>query len=369
MMMKILIINNIFLGTSGGDYHVERVSKEWAKSHRVLILKPEIDKLAYSIAFLQRRVSIFFAIAVCYIVRILRALMRQPKEQFDVIVSSSHYPPDLIPVLFFHFRNPNAKIIAYLHGFFPEIPHRKVFLRIPSLLYNYLGFLMMRRIADIIFVFNRHTYNLLIHTGFDYKKVFLTSNGVDVATLNIVNDKKLFDACFLGRLVENKGIPDLVKVWKLVCRSRKDAKLAVIGSGPQEKLLDELATRENLKNNIILFGFVPEGRKYEVLQNSKVFVFPSYLEGWGIAVAEAMVCGLPVVAYNLPIYKEVFDDKLITVPLGDVEEMARKVIYLLENPEIARKIGEEGREFVKRYDWSVVAERELSVIQATVQKH
>jgi len=379
--MKMLLIDNGFVfKMAGGDYHIIKVAQYWFRTDNVFFLLPRlgydyVHKLIVGKIFVYNtpleKVNYrdgVIKVIILYVLRTLKALFFNVRDQFDIIIASSHYPHDVIPAIIFHLRNPNAKIVVYLHGFFPEIPHRKVFLRIPSLLYNYLGFLMMRRIADLILIFNKHTCNLLIHTGFDYKKVFLTSNGVDVATLNIVNDKKLFDACFLGRLVENKGIPDLVKVWKLVCRLRKDAKLAVIGSGPQEKLLNELATREGLKNNIILFGFVPEDRKYKVLQSSKVFVFPSYLEGWGIAIAEAMACGLPVVAYNLPIYKEVFDNKLITVPLGDVEEMAKQVIYLLENPEVARKMGEANRELVKKYDWKTVAEKELFAIINLINK-
>jgi len=73
-------------------------------------------------------------------------------------------------------------------------------------------------------------------------------------------------------------------------------------------------------------------------------------------------------AYNLPIYKEVFDDKLMTVPLGDIDAMAKQVIYLLENPEVARKMGEANREFVKKYDWKTVAEKELFAIINLINK-
>jgi glycosyltransferase involved in cell wall biosynthesis len=52
------------------------------------------------------------------------------------------------------------------------------------------------------------------------------------------------------------------------------------------------------------------------------------------------------------------------MPLGDANAMAKPVVFLLENPEVARKIGEAGIEFGKKYDWKTVAERELKEIQA-----
>jgi glycosyltransferase involved in cell wall biosynthesis len=361
---------------SGGDTHILELSKKGdLLGHKVVMLTSNSGKLllhAECGRLELHQVSIPFesylllkgrlGVGVLHALRPLRALFVKSKRRIDVIVAPSHYPVDVLSALFLHLRNPKSKIVVYLHGIFPEIPRKRLLLRTSSLLYNYFGFLILKMVADLIFVFNKHTWNFLLIAGLDHKKVFLTSNGVDVTNLNIVEDEKLFDACFLGRLAYNKGIPDLVKAWKLVCKLRKDAKIAVIGSGPEDKLLNELVVTEGLRNNIILFGFVSERRKHEILQSSKIFVFPSWMEGWGIAVAEAMACGLPVVAYNLPVYKEVFEDKLVTVPVGDADAMVERVVFLLENPEVARTIGEAGREFIKRYDWSQVAEKELSAI-------
>ena len=58
----------------------------------------------------------------------------------------------------------------------------------------------------------------------------------------------------------------------------------------------------------------------------------------------------------------------MTVPLGDIDAMAKQVIYLLENPEVARKMGEANREFVKKYDWKTVAEKELFAIINLINK-
>ncbi|UCE29266.1 MAG: glycosyltransferase family 4 protein, partial [Candidatus Bathyarchaeota archaeon] len=85
-------------------------------------------------------------------------------------------------------------------------------------------------------------------------------------------------------------------------------------------------------------------------------------EGWGIAIAEAMACGLPVVVYELPIYKEIFNSKLVTVTPGDVDGMSKQVLFLLQNHEVSRKIGEDGKRFVERYDWQKIADEEMKLI-------
>jgi len=79
-----------------------------------------------------------------------------------------------------------------------------------------------------------------------------------------------------------------------------------------------------------------------------------------------MSCGLPVIAYKLPIYNKIFGDKIVTVPQGDVDEMASKVVFLLKKCSGCEKIGTEGRMFVMKYEWKLVAEKELSEIVALV---
>jgi glycosyltransferase involved in cell wall biosynthesis len=363
--MKILMIDNIFLSESGGDTHLLKVLEHWSKisTIKIRLIMPGQSKFLRT----KNNINLIIEIIIVYILRIIKTLFMRMKEQFDVIVTSSHYPPDVLSAIFLKLRNPKAKLIVYAHGMFPEVsPQYGIMKRTLSLVYNYLGILLAMKFADLLFIFNNHTKCYLKSMGVN-ERLVLTSNGVEIPILNIFPQDKLFEASFLGRIVPSKGIFDLVKIWKKVCEHKKTSKLLIIGSGLTE-LLKEAARREGISENIILAGYVPEEIKLKLLRNSRLFVFPSYIEGWGIAIAEAMACGLPVVAYNLPVYKEVFDDKLITVPLGDVEEMARKVIYLLENPEIARKMGEANREFVKKYDWKTIAEKELFAIINLINK-
>ena len=126
-------------------------------------------------------------------------------------------------------------------------------------------------------------------------------------------------------------IPDLVKAWKIVVRKHPFAKFCIIGDGPERKKIEEKIKEEGLVKNITLVGRVPEGEKYELMKESKIFIFPSYQEGWGIVIAEAMACGLPVVAYDLPVYREVFDEYINTVEMGNYRQMAEKSVDIIEN--------------------------------------
>jgi glycosyltransferase involved in cell wall biosynthesis len=376
--MKILIVSNGWTTKiSGGEEHMLKVAKYWSKENSVDFLLPSLgynyckerltgNAFVYN-SLLEKEVEGTCKISILYFLRILRSILFFPKQYFDVIVASSHYPHDVIPALLFRLRNPKSKLVVYLHGI--SIPEDNWLRSLISTIYNIFGLLASARFAHLIFGINTSTREYLLRLGIESGRIVITTNGVETEETTDLRSEKIFDACFLGRLVKSKGVSDLSSIWKAVSSKRPNARLAILGDGSEKGRLKKLILETGLENNITLLGFVYGDKKYRILQSSKVFIFPSYLESWGIAVAEVMACGLPVVAYNLPIYEEVFEDKLVTVPLGDVNAMAKQVIFLLENPDFATKIGEASREFVKRYNWSIVADRELSEIQECARKH
>jgi glycosyltransferase involved in cell wall biosynthesis len=369
--MKMLLIDNGFtLKMSGGDHHMIKVAQYWSRTNVVCFLIPRlgynyvhkllVGKIFVYNTLLENYTDDIIKVIILYIIRTLKTLFFNIRDQFDVIIASSHYPHDVIPAIIFRLRNPKSNLVVYLHGI--SIPADNILRRIISTVYNIFGLLLSIKYANLIFVVNSSTRKYLLHQGIESERVVVTTNGVEVKEIVNLRERKIFDACFLGRLVKSKGIYDLLCIWKIVCSKLPNARLAILGDGPERESLEKLIFKTGLTANITLFGFVIGDEKYRILKSSKVFIFPSYLESWGISIAEAMACGLPVIAYDLPIYKEIFDDKLVIVPLGDINAMAKKVISFLENPQIAENMGEANRIFIKRYDWRVVAERELSAI-------
>lgn len=372
----LLIVDNI-LGRqlAGGEYHILRVVKEWEKSADVTMIASKLFASSSSHLIPNKvhvrdpvpnlevnNANLFTIIAM---IRSFFVIFSRINDRYDAIIAPSHYAFHVLPCLFLKLRRKSTRLVVYFHGILitSDNPIRTML----STAHNLLGFLLVRLSADLIFAINESSKKRCLEFGIKKEKIVMMSNAVDV--IGIIRDNSCmkpveFDACFLGRLVKTKGVYDLLHVWKTVCYKKPNAKLAIIGDGHEKEGINKLMKKLGIEDNITLFGFVAESKKHQILTNSKIFIFPSWLESWGIAVAEAMACGLPVVAYNLPEYKEVFSNTLITVPLGDVDGMAKQIILLLENPEFSIEIGQKGREFVKKYDWSVVADRELSAIIA-----
>ena len=104
---------------------------------------------------------------------------------------------------------------------------------------------------------------------------------------------------------------------------------------------------------------------YQKIINSKVSIFPSYEEGWGISMFESIMCQRPLIAYKLPVFKEIFNDKLITVPVGNTTQMASKITYFLKNFSNSKtlKYVQDCYQTAKQYDWKNVYQKELSAIK------
>jgi glycosyltransferase involved in cell wall biosynthesis len=142
-----------------------------------------------------------------------------------------------------------------------------------------------------------------------------------------------------------------------------NAKLGVIGEGSSEIKIDmlKIIKKFNLENNVILLGYLQDKDAAVVLKSSKIFLFPSHEEGWGIAVAEAMAAELPVVSWDLPVYKEVFENYTIRVDENNIESFSVKVIGLLKDDGKRVKSGIEGYQFIHKYSWDKVTEEEKKI--------
>jgi glycosyltransferase involved in cell wall biosynthesis len=116
-------------------------------------------------------------------------------------------------------------------------------------------------------------------------------------------------------------------------------------------------------------GQVIEPEKIAILKAAKLFLFPSYEEGWGIAVTEAMACGNAVIAYDLPVYR-VFQDGIVRVEIGDKEGFANTVCSLFSDSKFRQRVVARAQTIVQEFDWDLVAARETRLYEEFVgRKH
>jgi glycosyltransferase involved in cell wall biosynthesis len=141
----------------------------------------------------------------------------------------------------------------------------------------------------------------------------------------------------LGRLTEQKGFDFLVKSMTLL----KDEKVRclVAGEGKNREKLEKQIEKESLTNKIKFLGWQQDTKKFLSLLD--IFILPSRWEGFGIAILEAGLSGLPVIASKVDGIKEIIEDGVdgLLFEKGDFNELAEKISYLVGNPKERERLG------------------------------
>lgn len=151
--------------------------------------------------------------------------------------------------------------------------------------------------------------------------------------------------CTVCRLVEGKGLTELVQALGQLLRGHPDAWLAIIGDGPLRGDLRERIARQGLADRVLILGPRPHEEVPIWLAASDVFVLASHREGLPNVVREAMACARPVVATDVGGTAEVVEDGVtgILVPPQDPEALFRAFDRLVSDMELARQMGAAGR--------------------------
>ena len=121
-----------------------------------------------------------------------------------------------------------------------------------------------------------------------------------------------------------------------------------------------------MEGKVLLHGKCSDFELYSLLKSSKIFIFPSVFEGWGLAVAEALACSLPVVAYDIPALRENFGkcQSVFFIRPKNLRELSLMVLELLNLSRKKRvRLGEKSRIFSRKFSWETVAEKDLEALR------
>jgi glycosyltransferase involved in cell wall biosynthesis len=172
---------------------------------------------------------------------------------------------------------------------------------------------------------------------------------------------------FLSSLKPSKNVVRLVQAFNLVSQDYPDLKLVIAGKKAWlfEEIFSEVV-RLGLEDKVIFTGFIKDALKPVLMAASKVFVMPSLYEGFSITLLEAMACGVPVVASNIPSQVEVAGTACILVDPLDSTSIASGIIQALgPKGDASAKLG---LARVKLFDWSKTAKLTLGVIESACKK-
>jgi glycosyltransferase involved in cell wall biosynthesis len=179
-------------------------------------------------------------------------------------------------------------------------------------------------------------------------------------------DKEDFVIGYVGRLVKDKGINDLIEAWEIIIKKHSNVKLLLVGPFEErDKVNDSIQNKIIKYDSIIHTGYVEDASNYYSIMNA--FILPSYREGFPTVVLEASSMQLPILTTKATGCSESIIEN-VTGIFFDIEKnkIAEAISYIIDNPIDAKEMGIKGREFVisnfeQKNIWDII-EREILTV-------
>jgi len=184
------------------------------------------------------------------------------------------------------------------------------------------------------------------------KLIYIPAFYIDLNIFQPLGIAKKYDLVFTARLEKNKGITLLLRAISNIKVQIPNVRLLIIGSGPLKAKLQDYVKRNDLGRNVFFSGWLGTADNVALAYNSaKIFINPSFNEGGPRVVLEAMACGLPVITTRVGLMPDIIKDGENGLFTGwEPQEIAEKIIYLLNGQETQAKFSSAGLETVKQFE-------------------
>lgn len=238
-------------------------------------------------------------------------------------------------------------------------------------------FIFLMNKQDSIGVLANDFKNKLVTLGIDPDKIFIFSTMVESKTFFPEIDKfdtDSFNILFCAHpLRKKKGIFEFISSIPLIIDKYPKTKFIILGSGDKINLLKKKSEMLKIVDYIEFKGYVRGNVKIEIFKNSHILILPSYTEGLPSTVLEAMAAGMAIVATPVGGLAETLKDKkqglIIKSMPPNPEEIAEKIIELIRNPFLIKKMSENNLLEVKeKYDIDVIIKKFSSVYLKIAEK-
>ena len=321
--------------------------------------------------------------------RLVAELLR---EQF----LASLFPDVLLVTSLFEGQDDNAVTSVHLFScetltaviLYDLIPlvHSKTYLKNPVTERWYKSKLDHLGCADLLLTISESSRQEAIeHLGFNHQQICNISTAAeDHFRVTVVTSEELNQLAtqyglvrpfmmYTGGIDYRKNIEGLIAAYALLpAELRKSHQLAVVCSISQtdRDRLHNLASEAGLaKNELILTGFIPEKDLLSCYRACKVFVFPSWHEGFGLPALEAMQCGKAVIASNRSSLPEVLGrDDMLFDPF-DTSSIAKKMMQVLSNDTFRAELERHGLEQARKFSWDSSANKTWQALETVFSKN
>lgn len=320
---------------------------EWFNSR--LGAFPEISSFGYRAYFLLRKLHEKYNFDIIHDNQSLNYGLLFMKSLGIPVVATIHHP------LTIDLRSVLERSVSFTKKF-------RAVMFYPTLMQSFVS----KRLDHIITV--SEDSKLMNHRdfGIPLRKQTVIYNGIDRNIFRPVKVRKNSrDILFVGNVEDGKkGFLYLLRAMKLL---KTDARLVVADGGSPHRNISSAVIRSlGLENRVFFTGSRSHAELVELYSSCSVAVVPSTHEGFGFPAAEAMSCGIPVIASDAGALPEVVGDAGLTVPARDHEALADGIDTLLGNARLRKNISRAGMERVeKMFSWGNAVKQMVEVYSTT----
>jgi len=375
--MRILIGSDYFypILPGGGERRMYEVGRRLAKDHEVHVVTRRLENLPeYEVHENMHIHRVYVPIKKLSLEPFMNGLLFMTGGifktlrlgKFDVYAPQHFFP---VPASWVSSKLLSTPIVVTIHDVFFNKEWIKQYGLKGSLMSVFENMTLNMPYTGIITVSNSSKMKLEAN-GIPADKIDVSPNGVNLEFFGGIKAEKAERPriIYVGRLIEYKHVDELMTAFS---KLKMDAELYIVGVGPERANLEELAKRLGIADRITFTGFVDDKRKVELLKSSHVFVLPSTVEGFGIALVEAMAAGIPTLSSDISALREVADEGragMLFTP-RNVDELKEKLELLLKDEKLREDFTEKGYKLVKeKYSWDEVAREVEKVLMARARR-
>jgi glycosyltransferase involved in cell wall biosynthesis len=182
---------------------------------------------------------------------------------------------------------------------------------------------------------------------------------IDHSKENIKNIYKIQSNYIIafGSTSAHKNITGLLNAFKILTEKKSDIQLLLVGKQHKESDLRRIVNELDISDRVIFAGFVPNEHVFLLLQESSLFVFPSFYEGFGIPLLDAQSCNIPVACSNAGSLPEVGGNGCLYFDPYNTDQMAEIMLNIVDDSELANQLINKGKANREKFSWRITAEQ------------
>ncbi len=282
-----------------------------------------------------------------------------PFKSGDILFCPANIAPIFVP--------SNKKLVVTIHDI-AFITHPNTFSKFFRIYYKFIMPFVIKRADKIITASNYSRSEIEKQYPLSKQKVEVIYLGADSRYKKFDIDKK-DQILYVGSMNERKNFIGVVKAFELL--NSENYKLIVVGNFGSNFVIDESnkLTIEKAKNNpnIEFKSGVSDDDLIKLYNNSKLFVFPSFYEGFGLPVLESMTCGTPVVCSSSTSLPEVGGDAVVYCDPFNVDDIKNKLELVLNDKKLQREMIQKGFKRAKEFSWENSANKHIEVFEEVMK--